>query len=258
MNGLGKGLPVRNSKVAIAVATASVSVALLAGCGGGSGGGSEPFEGQSADDIAAKAVEATRKAESMHVKGDNRLKDGSTVTIDVSVDQRKNCQGTIGAGETTAEVRHTEATLYLRGDEQYWENALKQQPGAARKMAPKLQDKWVRMPANDATTTGVCDKQGFVAAMDEDKSERQGMKRGDTTEVDGEEALKLTKKNSAGETLALYVATKGEPYILKTTTEGGENPGSVTFSDYDKPVEPEQPPAGQTVDLKEVAGGQQT
>ncbi|MFH9818194.1 hypothetical protein [Streptomyces sp. NPDC017230] len=250
----------RTSKVATAVATASVSVALLAGCGGDSGAGSgddgKPFEGQSADDIAAKAVEATRQAKSMHVKGDTRLEDGGTVTIDVSVDQEKNCQGTIGTGEAEADVRHTDANLYLRGDEQYWRSALKQQPGAAREMAPKLQDKWVKMPANDATTAGVCDKQGFIAAMDEDKSERQGMKRGSTTEVNGEDALKLTKEAAGGETLTLYVATEGEPYILKSTSEGGKNPGSVTFSEYGEPVKAEQPPSDQTVDLKELAGEQ--
>ncbi|MFE1034434.1 hypothetical protein ACFW40_21365 [Streptomyces sp. NPDC058807] len=243
-------------KVATAVATASVSVALLAGCGD-SGGGSEPFEGQSADDIAAKAVEATRQAKSLHMKGDVRPEDGGTVTIDVSVDQEKNCEGTIGTGDARADVRHTDATLYLRGDERYWQNALRQQPGASQRMAQRLDGKWVKMPASDAATAGVCDKQGFVAAMDEDKSERQGMKRDGTTEVGGEEALKLTKKTSGGETLALYVATEGEPYILKSTTEGGENSGSVTFSEYNEPVQAEQPPADQTVDLKELAGEQQ-
>ncbi|MFD5650448.1 hypothetical protein [Streptomyces sp. NPDC127039] len=149
----------------------------------------EPFEG-------------TRQAKSMHVKGDTRLEDGSSVTVDVSVDQEKNCQGTIGAADTRADVRHTDATLYLRGDEQYWRTALEQQPDAARKMAPKLQDKWVKMPANDATTAGVCDKQG----------------------VNGQEALALTKDASGGEKLTLY----------------------------------EQPPADRTVDLKELAGEQQT
>ncbi|MET9823967.1 MULTISPECIES: hypothetical protein [Streptomyces] len=238
------------------MATASVCVALLAGCGGDSGDEGEAFEGQSADDIAAKAVEATRQAKSMHVKGDTRLEDGSTVTIDVSVDQEKNCEGTIGAGGTEADVRHTDATLYLRGDERYWRTALKQQPDAARKMVPELRDKWVKMPANDATTAGVCDKQGFVAAMDEDESERRGMKRGSTTDVNGAKALELTKDASGGEKLTLYVATEGEPYLLKTTTEGGKNPGSVTFGEYGETVDPEQPPAAETVDMKDLAGGQ--
>ncbi len=246
----------RTRDVTIAVATASLSAALLAGCGGDSGDEGKPFEGQSADAVAAKAVEATRQAKSMHVKGDTRSEDGSTVSIDVAVDQEKNCQGTIGAGETRADVRHTEATLFLRGDEQYWQTALKQQPDAAREMVPKLSGRWVKMPANDATTAGVCDKQGFIAAMDEDKSQRRGMKRGDTTEIDGKEALKLTKEQASGETLALYVATEGEPYILRSTTEGGKNPGTVDFADYNKPVSPEQPPADQTVDLKELGGGQ--
>ncbi|WP_282085840.1 hypothetical protein [Streptomyces tendae] len=248
----------RTSKVATAVAAVSFSVALLAGCGGDPGDESKPFEGQSADDIAAKAVEATRQAKSMHVKGDTRLEDGSTVTIDVSVDQEKNCQGTIGTGATRADLRHTDATLYLRGDEQYWRTALKQQPGAAQKLAPKLRDKWVKMPANDDSTAGVCDKQGFVAAMDEDESERQGMKRGSTTEVNGARALALTKDASGGEKLTLYVATEGEPYIVKATTEGGRNPGSVTFGEYGETVDPQQPPAGETVDLKELAGEQPT
>ncbi|MFD7063692.1 hypothetical protein [Streptomyces sp. NPDC059906] len=128
----------------------------------------EPFEG-------------TRQAKSMHVKGDTRLEDGSSVTVDVSVDQEKNCQGTIGAADTRADVRHTDAT---------------------RKMTPKLQDKWVKMPANDATTAGVCDKQG----------------------VNGQEALALTKDASGGEKLTLY----------------------------------EQPSADRTVDMKELAGEQQT
>ncbi|MET9992288.1 hypothetical protein ABZ061_22355 [Streptomyces mutabilis] len=246
----------RTIKVATAVATASVSLALLTGCGGDSGGGSEPFEGQSADDVAAKAVQATEQAKSLHMKGDVRPENGGTVTVDVSVDQEKNCEGTIGTGEARADVRHTDATLYLRGDEQYWRTALEQQPAAARQMPRKLDGKWVKMPASDAAAAGVCDKQGFLAAMDEDTSERQGMKRDGTTEVDGEDALKLTKRTSGGETLALYVATEGEPYILKSTTEGGKSPGSVTFSEYNEPVNAEQPPADQTVDLERLAAEQ--
>jgi hypothetical protein len=245
---------VRTSKVASAVATASVSLALLSGCGDGAGDEGKPFEGQSADAVAAKAVEATRQAKSVHMKGDTRLPDGSTVTIDVAVDQEKNCQGTIDTGKGRAEVRHTEATLYLRGDEQYWRTALQQQPDAARQVVPEVQGKWVKMPAGDAAVAGVCDKQGFIAAMDEDESERKDLRRGSTTEVDGEEALQLTKKTAQGERLGLYVATEDEPYILRATSEGGKNPGSMTFSDYDEPVRPEQPPAGETVDMKELAG----
>lgn len=116
-------------------------------------------------------------------------------------------------------VRHGVHFACAVGDQsaprEYWQTALEQQPDAARKTAPKLRDKWVKMPADDASTARVCDRQGFVAAMDEDESERRGMKRGSTTEVNGEEALELTKDASGGEKLTLYVATEGETVDMK-------------------------------------------
>ncbi len=98
----------------------------------------------------------------------------------------------------------------------------------------------------------MCDKQALLAAMDSDKSERDGMRRGATTEVDGKDALTLTKQQADGEKLTLYVATEGEPYILKAVSEGGKQPGETLFSDYNEKVEVEQPPAGEVVDPKTV------
>ncbi|MEV5795602.1 MULTISPECIES: hypothetical protein [unclassified Streptomyces] len=117
---------------------------------------------------------------------------------------------------------------------------------------PKVAGKWVKMPAGDDQLTGLCDKQGLLAALDEDKSERKGMSKDGSASVDGTSAVKLTKK-SDGKTLTMYVASEGKPYILKVTTTGGSAPESTTFSDYNKPVKPEQPPTGDTVDLKQLA-----
>ncbi|WP_394436432.1 hypothetical protein [Streptomyces sp. SGAir0957] len=240
---------------AMTAAFAGAALAALAGCGSDSGD-DKPFAGKSADDIAADAVEATKQADSLHMKGTVRQSSGATVTVDLSVDQEKNCEGTIRSGGSNADVRHTNATLFLRGDEKYWQNALKSQPGGD-KVVPKVADKWVKAPADDSMTQGLCDKQGLVSSMDENKSERQGMEKGGTTTVDGAEAIKLTKKASGGETLTLYVATEGKPYILRTTTSGGKEPNTATFSDYGKPVRPQAPDAGETVDLKELAASGQ-
>ncbi|MEU0033341.1 hypothetical protein [Streptomyces sp. NPDC006333] len=95
----------------------------------------------------------------------------------------------------------------------------------------KTADKWVKMPAGDDQLSGLCDKQGLLAALDEDKSERKGMSKDGTTPVDGTPAVKLTKK-AGGKTLTMYVASEGKPYILKVTTTGGSAPESTTFSDY--------------------------
>ncbi|MYW64598.1 hypothetical protein GTY65_11035 [Streptomyces sp. SID8379] len=247
----------RTSRTATALVGLSAALTLAA-CGSDkeSGSGSDdPFAGKSADRIAADAVKATKGADSMHLKGTVRQAEGgSAVTVDLSVDQDKNCDGTIGADGARADVRHTNGTLYLRGDERYWRTALKGQPGGD-KVVSKLQGKWVKAPADDAMTQGLCDKQGLVASMDEDKSERTGMKKGATTTVDGTKAIRLTKKTAAGESLALYVAAEGKPYILRATTTGGKAPNTATFSDYGKPVRPQEPPADETVDLKDLAKG---
>ncbi|UQT54061.1 hypothetical protein M4V62_02635 [Streptomyces durmitorensis] len=237
----------------LAAAVAGAALVALAGCGGDDSddkGG--PFAGKSADQIAADAVKATQQADSMHMKGTVQQSAGSSMTIDLSVDQSKNCDGTIETAGASADVRNTKGTFYLRGDEKYWETALKGQPGGD-KIVPKVADKWVKAPADDATAKNVCDKKALTAAMDKDKSERKGMKKGSTTTVDGSEAIRLTKKTSGGETLTLYVATEGKPYILRTTSTGGKEPNTATFSDYGKSVSPEEPAPGETVDLQKLA-----
>lgn len=250
---------VKGSRTMAAVITGAALVAL-SGCGGddsGEGSGdSKPFAGKSADQIAADAVKATKQADSMHMKGTVQQSAGSSTTVDLSVDNSKNCDGSIRAEGASADVRNAKGTFYLRGDEKYWQTALKGQAGSD-KIIPKIADKWVKAPADDATTKSLCDKNALMASMDKDTSERKGMKKGSTATVDGNETIRLTKKTSGGETLTLYVATEGKPYILRSTSSGGKEPNTATFSDYGKSVSPETPAPGETVDLKKLAAAGQ-
>ncbi|MGW7264555.1 hypothetical protein [Streptomyces sp. NPDC054842] len=230
------------------MATTGVCALSLVACGGSD---EEAFKGKSADEVADQAVKATQQADSMRLKGNVRQAGGELLALDIAVDKEENCQGTLTQEGARAEVRHTGATLYLKGDEKYWRTSLKQKAGAD-KVVPKVADKWVKVPAEDDQLGGLCDKQGLLAALDEDKSERKGMSKKGSTSVDGEPAVKLVKK-SGGKTWTLYVASEGKPYILKATTTGGSQPESTTFSDYNKPVKPEQPSAGDIVDLKQLA-----
>lgn len=250
---------VKGSVMTAAMVTGAALVALSA-CGGddssGDSGDGKPFAGKSADQIAADAVKATEQADSMRMKGTVQQSAGSTTAVDLAVDNNKNCDGSIKADGASADVRNTKGTFYLRGDEKYWKTALRGQAGGD-KIVPKLADKWVKAPADDTTTKSLCDKKALMASMDKDKSERKGMKKGSTTDVDGTEAIRLTKKTSGGETLTLYVATEGKPYILRSTSTGGKEPNTATFSDYGKSVSPEAPAPGETVDLEKLAASAQ-
>ncbi len=231
----------RTLAISVICATAAVGVA---GCSD-DGSSDQPFKGQSADQVAAKAVTATRDSASLRMAGKVSA-DGQPLTVDVHVDDQKNCKGRMSMEQGTADVIHAGRTTYIRGDKDFWANAAKGS-GDGQKQAQALSGRWVKVPVGDARTTGLCDKQGFLADMDSDKSERKGMTKGDVTTVDGRKALPL-KKKKGGETITMYVATEGKPYILKLDQSGGENPGTMVFSDYEKPVKAEAPPAGQVID----------
>ncbi|MFD5099985.1 hypothetical protein [Streptomyces albidochromogenes] len=214
----------------------------------------DPFKGQKADAIAAKAVKATNGASSVHMAGTAHQEGGTTIKVDFKVDTQDNCTGTLSGQGTEAEVIKTSETGYVKGNDAFWQNSLKAQPGA-EKMISQLRGRWVKTPADETSTRDICDKQAFLAAMDNDKSERKGMTKGRTTTVDGQEAIVLKKKDG-DQTLTLYVATKGKPYILKTTATGGENPSTMNFTDYNKTVKATPPPADKVVDPKKLAAKQ--
>ncbi|MFE7672685.1 hypothetical protein ACFU5N_10750 [Streptomyces albidoflavus] len=247
-------------KVLVLFGAVTLGVSVLAGCGeggdgGGSGGSGEkgPFAGKSADEIAAAAVKATRDAESVHITGTGKQQ-GQEMKLDFSVDNKDNCTGTLTGPEAEADVLQIGQAVYLRADKTFWENILKAQGTASDGAVDKLAGKWVKSDADEAGTEGMCDKQAVIAALDSDKSEREGMKKGKETEVNGESALTLTKKAGNGEEFTLYVATEGEPYILKAVSKGGENPGETTLTDYNKKVDAEEPPADEVVDPKQLQG----
>ncbi|WP_217238161.1 hypothetical protein [Streptomyces sp. AC555_RSS877] len=220
---------------------------LVSGCGDDSS--DDAFSGQKADDIAAKAVAATDKASSVHMKGTAKVKGASTVGLDIRVDDQGNCTGTIsGDGARAQLLRSKGGDVLIKGDRAFWTNSARAGGGDAKQgeqLAGKLAGKWVTAPA-DGPDAAFCDKKRFLASMDQDKTERQGMKRGTETEVDGEDALTLEKEQE-GNRISMHVATEGEPYILKAATAGSED-STMTFDDYGEKVKVQPPSQDEIVD----------
>ncbi|WP_309485439.1 hypothetical protein [Streptomyces sp. WELS2] len=233
------------SRTLAASALCALTAVGIAGCSD-DGSSKQPFEGQSADRVAAKAVTATRNAASLRMAGKMSAQ-GQPLTVDFHVDTQKNCKGRMTMESGSADIIHTGRTTYVKGDEKFWAGAAQDSAGG-QKQARALSGRWVKVPVGDSRTTGLCDKQGFLADLDSDKSERKGMTKGDVTTVDGRKAIPLRKKKGSGETITMYVATEGKPYILKLDQSGGRTPGTVVFSDYEKPVKATPPPAGKVID----------
>lgn len=225
-----------NRKILAAAVACAAAFVGITGC---SSEEKDPFEGMSADKIAKKAADASKDAGSFRVSGEGK-QDSKTVKVDFSVAKSGDCKGKMDGGTGgTAELLVSGNTQYMKGDEAFWKDAM-----GGSGQASTLKDKWVKTP--NAKGEGVCDADAMFQSKDLKK-----LKREKDSEVDGEKAAVLTK-NKSGKKTTFYVAAEGKPYFLKVVTTGKEDPGTMNFSDYGKPVAVKAPAPGDVMDMEEL------
>ncbi|MGA6219031.1 hypothetical protein ACPESV_01650 [Streptomyces umbrinus] len=212
-----------------------------------------PFAGQTGGEIADQAVKATSNASSLRMKGDIQ-DDGSRVGLDMALDRKGECAGTMSAnGQGKADLVKTGDTLYMKYDEKFLRA---QSDGASKEetdgVVAMLAGKWTKMSATGSDAKDIasfCDLDTVLADFQDVNSDAT---RGKTTTVDGTPAIVLHEKDGK-DTYTLYVATEGKPYLLKVVSKSADDPGTVTFGDFDTPV-PAEKPAGKVMDLDEMGG----
>ncbi|MFJ2056592.1 hypothetical protein ACIOMM_11655 [Streptomyces sp. NPDC087908] len=220
----------------------------------------DPFAGLGADEIADRAVTATRSATSLRMTG-RVVTEGQPLDIDFAVNDRGECTGAMRIQGGAAELRRIDRITYIKGDEAFWRVSMASQgmPDAQIDATVELvKGRWLKIApgqAGSADLSGVCDLKALLADLDQDQEERRGLTRGPDSEVDGTPVANLVKKRPGGETTTVSVAREGRPYILRMVRAGGGQPGAVRFSDYDKPVRVVVPPAAETVDLSKLEPG---
>lgn len=213
------------------------------------------FAGLTADQIADKALDTTKAVDSIKAKGTD-ASDKEPMAFDLAISERGNCDGTITSAGATAALRKVAPTMYMKGDKQFWQQMGKDEassPKEAAAVAELLQGRWVKVSAADAKEEGMdalCDADLLLEPAD---SAKVGLTRGPDTTLDGAKAAVLTKK-TGGEETTFYVATEGEPYLLKFTSTGGKEPQSVQFSAFNTPITITAPPADQIIDPAKLGG----
>ncbi|OKJ56757.1 hypothetical protein AMK27_23840 [Streptomyces sp. CB02009] len=220
----------------------------------------DPFSGLTADEIGDKAVTATRSATSLRMTG-RVFTEGQPLDIDFAVNDRDECTGVMRIKGGKAELRKIDRITYMKGDEAFWRVSMASQgmPDAQIDATVELvKGRWLKIApgqAGSADLSGVCDLKSLLADLGKDEEERRGLTRGPDAEVGGTPVATLVKKKAEGETTTVSVSREGKPYILKMVKAGGEEPGAMVLSDYDKPVRVVVPPADETVDLSKLDGG---
>ncbi|MFC7265236.1 hypothetical protein [Streptomyces lutosisoli] len=242
-----------------ALCLAAAATAGLTGCLSGENKADSkpkgPFAGLTGGEIADRAVKATTGANSLRMKGNvPDDEDGGTIGIDMALNKKGECAGTMSmAGQGKADLIKTGDTVYMKYDEAFLRAQGKgQSKSETDGVVELLAGKWTKMSATGSDAkdiAGFCDLDSVLADA---KNVNSDATRGKTTTIDGTPAIVLHEKDGK-DRYTLYVATEGKPYLLRVDSTSAKDPGTLTFSEYEKPV-PAEKPAGKILDLDKLGG----
>ncbi|MFE7762579.1 hypothetical protein [Streptomyces sp. NPDC057438] len=238
-----------------ALCIAAAATFSLTGCLPGEDKADGPFAGLTGGEIADKAVKATSGAESLRMKGEIEDESaGGTVQMDMAMNKKGDCAGTMSmGGEGQAELIKVGDTLYMKYDEAFLRAQSKDSSKEEADMVvDMLAGKWTKTSAageDSKDMANFCDLDTVLADFEDVDSNAT---RGKTAEVDGTPAIVLNEKDGK-DSYTLYVATKGEPYLLRVVSKSAKEPGDLVFTDFDKPV-PAKAPKGKVIDMDKDFG----
>lgn len=222
-----------NTARRVAAGAATISAAmLLTGCGGSAGNGG--FADKSAAEIEDAAKKDMKEVSSLTMDASLKQADGQ-LEMKISMDDEADCLVDMKKQGASAEIIVVKGeTAYMKADEKFYK--LTGESGRDPAVLALIADKWVKYPAEK--TKSFCNLEDFLESFEEEDDEKS--KKGDETEVDGEEVVELISEDD-DETTTASIATEGKHYVLRMETEGGDEPGSIALSDYDEDVKAEEP-----------------
>lgn len=236
---------------AYAAASAIAALALLAaGCGGetrSTEGKVDKAESQSSFGRQTVAQIRTATAtdmaniSSVTISGDVPSQE---LKFTVSVDSDSNCVGEFELSDGKASVIEVEHSSFVMGDLLFWNATIG--PEEASQRAALGDGVWLRSPRKAGSFLPQCDFRTFVPALLTGDS--AAATKGKETEVGGVPAIAITSDED-GVTSTAWISTGAPHYLLKLTTEGGNDAGTFTLSDFDEPVDASLPADAKVIDL---------
>lgn len=223
------------------LAVGAGAIALLSGCGG------NDFAEESAADIVKAAGADMQDLSSLRMQG-ALTSNGQDVSIDLALNTDGDCQGSIGLGDGTAEIVQQGGQAWFKPDQAFWEaNA----PDQADQIMQVVGDKWVVLPPGDESFTSFCDLDTLLKDIG-DGPESDTSTEGETEEVDGQDTVIVNSTSDSGDPVKAWIATDDPHHILKMQVTQGDEPGTITFSDFDADLEIEAPADEDTIDLNNM------
>lgn len=210
---------------------------------------------QDPETLLSDIQDSTGSLNSLRVQG-MVSENGEETKLNLALNTDGNCEGTVGVQGGTAQLISVDGVDYLKGDEEFWKASAGGDQAQADQIIGLLGDRWAKVPASSGGSGfgEVCDLDNFLADFTSGSGGDYTV--GETSEVDGIPAVELVEDNAVtGEKTTAVVGTEdGKHYILALSSEGGDSPGEITFSEFDEPVQAKAPAPGDVLDLDALGG----
>jgi hypothetical protein len=224
------------------VAVVAGTALLATACGGGGG---PSFADESGIDIMKAATTDMGAVTSMHFTGDV-TSSGKKIHVDLRTSTAGQCQGSFTIGKGTAQILASDGKAWMKPDHAFWEQ---QAPAQAAQVEQLVGDKWVSIPMSSGLSE-VCDLDNLLTKLTPSSDKQaQDTKVIGTTQVGGTDAVQVQGTSQQGDTVSAWVAT-GEPHhVLKLDVVDGSSPGTLTFSEFDTPLDIATPAPRDVADI---------
>ncbi|GLW27686.1 hypothetical protein [Actinoplanes regularis] len=177
-----------------------------------------------AAEILNRASTQVKAAKTYRVSG-NVTSEGATIEFDMTV-AGKDKTGTMTMGGAKIELLVVDGVEYGRMDKKFWTSMLG--PELGKKMAAQMKGRWIKSPKGKANPATEWFDAVDIDKMLDEEAASSSLTKGALTEFNGTPVIILTDEDSGA---SLYVATTGQPYLLKVGDIGGSR---MVFSDFDK------------------------
>lgn len=228
----------------------AAGVLLLASGCGSSGDGGDSFAGQPVKDITKAASADMKGLKSLRIGGDLTT-NGQKLHLDMQSTTDGDCQGSVRVDKGSAQVVSSGGSYWMKPDAAFWEQ---QAPDQSELIEQAVGDKWVSVPSSSGLDE-VCHLDNFLKAFNDASTDDPSASPSNagSEQVDGQDAVKITG-TSDGQQLAAWVASDDPHYILKIEVGGGTDGGTLSFSDFDEPVDVKTPAPSDVADLSKLGG----
>jgi hypothetical protein len=238
-----------STTVRVAAAACLSSALLLTACGGSGSGSSasgsaaaspskaaSQVQGLPAEQVLEKARVATASAKSLHYTADGSS-EGQKVAFDVRADKARGVIASVDVAGQQIKIIQDLKDVYIGGN-----NPILTSLAGGKDAAGK----WVKTSADNPSVTSILEvaDPAKLTAQFFKLEAGQKVSLGTPKTVAGQQTVALVISGGKTGGGTMYVAAEGTPYplLIESADKNGDK-GTLTFSEFDKPVEIKVPDA---------------